>query len=99
MVIENLGINRQNYPSPSSRQIDCFMAKFAGKTVDLGKKGPDGIARPGASVVVGAFRPKTMTWKPAWKMHERFKTHPCYQILSERDYKSSVYWRVRVTKR
>jgi hypothetical protein len=100
MVIEMLGINRAVYLRPTASHIRSFARVFFNKFVDLGSvgMGAGAVAPRGASVVVGAFRPKSMTWKPASRLQDCVRTEPASRLLKERDCDHSFYWQFKVTK-
>ncbi len=98
LTICMMGINREIYRRPTPRRIHWFGRLFAAKFVDLGAVGSSGTATTGKSVMVTAFRPKTMTWGPAADLHDRVLNDRAFELLTVRDCGHSFYWRFKVRK-
>ncbi len=99
IAIEMLGINPAIYRRPSLRKIQSLARVFGDKFVDLGTHGLNEKPAPrGKSVVLSGFRPKSMTWQPAFLLHESVCTDPCSVLVRERDCGDRLYWQFKVTK-
>jgi len=104
IVVEMLGINRELHPEPSPSEIQGFGRLIRDHVIDFGSGQPDletpsgQLAAARQSVVVTAFRPKSMSWPPAMQLHDFVLTYPGTRILEERDCGDSIYWRFEWTK-